>query len=370
MANSSYTGPYYDKWAELYKIGKGQDGKYIAPEKTENMSDTDYQIGQTLYRAYLENQRLDSEYGKGKQALADNKREAEISADVTLQRMQKHLPQQLVKQGLYGTGVSEDAYLKLQNQYQKSVSDAAKSYNDGLSALESVYQQNKNSVWEQANTGVNTVLANAENEQKINYVNASEGLASGSFNNEAEVEEYLKSFEGKVSQQDYKLLKNQAISTIKALGFGTDGLTDQEMRKTIEDSEIPTGEDTSFDSLGNGDEIKVTLNNTEYIVESTGHTSAEAARYANNNKLLDGALFVHGDNNDVYIYSGGVAYKVVSKGGIGATKEKYRAHFNDVRQYLLGQGYGENLKKYNEKNKTAHKTSKATNFNYNFLHSV
>ena len=348
MANNSYTGPYYDKWAELYKIGKGQDGKYLAPEKTNEMSDTDYQIGQTLYRAYLENQRLDSDYAKGQQALADNKRNAEISADVTLQRMQKYLPQQLAKQGLYGTGVSEDAYIKLQNQYQQSVSDAAKSHADGMSALESAYQQNKTAVWEQANAGVNAATAQAKTDAANNYTTASEGLTSRTFNSAKDVEDYVESWRGKVSDQDFASLEGEAVSVIKALGFDTEGVTNSNIKNGVDASKIEKIEDASFDDLKAGDDIKVTLNGTPYTVESSGETSAGAAKYAADNGILDGTLFVYGDNKDVYIYSGEVAYKVKSKLG----NDKWNAHYNDVRHYLMTGQYGTALSEYNNPTQT------------------
>lgn len=357
MANIKYQGTSYEDWYKHHFADPNTRSidniKFEAPKKTEGMSDADYQIGQALYRSYLENQRLDSEYGNGVKALDKAKDDAEISADITLQRMQKYLPQQLAKQGLYGTGMSEDAYLRLQNQYQQSVSDAAKSYTDGLSRLESAYQQNKNSVWEQANSGVNTVVENAQTAEANNYISASDGLVSGTFTTAKEIEDYIKSYEGKVSAQDYTKLKKEAVSVIKGLGLDSEGLTDTEIKNAVDASKLDTVEASDFDSLKNGDDIKVKLGDIEYTVESDGEAqSAEPANYAAENGVKDGSLFVYGDNNDVYIYSGGVAYKVVSK----SNNPEKRAMYNDVRQYLLGQGKGVNLDTYNQTKKGSPET--------------
>ena len=348
MAKQSYVGTDYDKWAELYGIGKGQDGKYLAPTKTEDMSNSDYKIGTALYNAYYNNTRLDSDYANAKDTFAQDKRDAEIAADVTLQRMQKYLPQQLAKQGLYGTGMSEDAYIKLQNQYQKDISEIGKTYSTNMTDLEKAYQDSKHNVWSETNAAVTTALDEAETEKANNYTKASEGLASGNFNNAAEVDAYVESYRGKVSDQDFAALERDAISVIKALGFDTEGVNNQNIKSGADASRIEKIEDASFDDLKAGDDIKVTLNGTKYTVESSGDTSAGAAKYAANNDILDGTLFVYGDNNDVYIYSGEVAYKVKSKFG----NDKWNAHYNDVRHYLMTGQYGTALSQYNNPTQT------------------
>lgn len=348
--NNPYVTTEFTDW---YKKHYGKDYNGETTWSNENMSNADWQIGQKLYSAYLENQRLDSEYGKGIKALDKAKEDAERSADITLQRMQKYLPQQLAKQGLYGTGMSEDAYLRLQNQYQQSVSDAAKSYTDGLSRLESAYQQNKNSVWDKANTGVNAAIDQAKTDAANNYTTASDGLTSRTFNSAKDVEDYVESWRGKVSDQDFASLEGEAVSVIKALGFDTEGVTNSNIKNGVDASKLDTVEASDFDSLKNGDDIKVKLGDTEYTVESDGEApSAEPANYAAENGVKDGSLFVYGDNNDVYIYSGGVAYKVVSK----SNSPEKRAMYNDVRQYLLGQGKGVNLDTYNQTKKGSPET--------------
>ncbi|MBR2474159.1 MAG: hypothetical protein IKB51_03925 [Clostridia bacterium] len=377
MANQGYVGTDYDKWAKLYGIGMGQDGKYIAPEKTNEMSDTDYQIGQTLYRAYLENQRLDSEYGKGKQTLADNKREAEIAADVTLQRMQKYLPQQLVKQGLYGTGASEDAYLKLQNQYQKSVSDAAKSYNDGLSALESVYQQNKNSVWEQANTGVNTVLENEAFKSRADYDSAIQELKLATSVEEIDnilaqhqnmdpelynnLENYTKNLKNNIAYdtalEDLEMAASvKEIDDILAQYQNKDSKLYEKLEKrakTLKDDIEEVTKNTPhyraklthYDDLDEGDAIRIEITNgaekKDIYLKSGGAVSEtnDVISYAKEN-IHDGTAFAY--YGEIYLKQEGVVYKLRSRG----SSDENRKLYNTLKHYL-NYGLGNDGKIYN-----------------------
>lgn len=330
----------YTKWYEKFLKNQGNSqpmsngGVLAAPTKTDEMSDADYQIGQHLYRAYLENQRLDSEYGNGVKALDKAKDDAEISADITLQRMQKYLPQQLAKQGLYGTGMSEDAYLRLQNQYQQSVSDAVRSYTDGLSRLESAYQQNKNSVWEQANTGVNTVVANADANSQAIYDEAYAALDPSLLTSEEDVDDILKQYKGKMSDVHYANLQRYAATLKEDIQTAKAVAPSYRAKLTkYSDIDLDAGDNITIE-IADGEKTK------EIKLESNGEVpeTSEVIGYASN--ISDNEAFAY--HGEIYLKKNGKVYALRRK----SESEDNRALYNTLKHYL-NYGLGHDGEIYN-----------------------
>ena len=326
---AKYVGNSFKDWWNAH-YGTDYNGT-DSLSKTEGMSEEDYAIGQKLYDAYLNENKLTAAYNTSKESLGQNKADAERAADISYQRLQKYLPPQLAKQGLYGTGLSEDAYLKLHSNYRNEVSDIDKKYNDNITSLENAYNSNLSDLRSGVGTAVEGVMDKYKQYETDAYNEASNGLKNGSFADAADVLNYVKGYEGKVSSQNYEMLEREAAAVIKAKGFEVDGITG-----------IPKATASDFDSLKIGDDITVKIDGKTFKVESSGKTSDTATKFALENGMDDGTMFVYGDNNDVYIYNNGAAYKVVSKFGL----EQYNAQYNDVRQYLLGQGLGKNYQKW------------------------
>ena len=145
MANVKYKGTNFLDWYKANYNGQEYDpNNKNGISQIEGMSDADYDIGQTLYNAYLRNNEADAAHQTAMSALADDKASAERSADVSYMRLQKYLPQQLAKQGLHSQGVTEDSYLKLQNNYMNNLIDINKNYSTQKTALEQAYMSDVN----------------------------------------------------------------------------------------------------------------------------------------------------------------------------------------------------------------------------------
>ena len=113
MSKVKYRGTSFDEW----KRANGYTADTTnGISQLEGMSDADYSIGQKLYNAYIRDQEAKAAHDTSVKNLTDDKEAAIASAAVSYDRLKKYLPQQLAKQGLYGTGVSEDAYLCLRRR--------------------------------------------------------------------------------------------------------------------------------------------------------------------------------------------------------------------------------------------------------------
>lgn len=338
---AKYVGNSFKDWWNAH-YGTAYNGT-DSLSKTEGMSEEDYAIGQKLYDAYLNENKLTAAYNTSKESLGQNKADAERAADISYQRLQKYLPQQLAKQGLYGTGLSEDAYLKLHSNYRNEVSDIDKNYNDNITSLENAYNSNLSDLRSGVGTAVEGVMdkyrqyriedeARLQTQQTNAYNEASNGLKNGSFADAADVLNYVKGYEGKVSSQNYEMLKREAASKIKASGFEVDGITGfDDVIENVNKSKIHKATASDFDSLKNGDDITVKINNVKYTVESSGKTSDTATKFALENGMDDGTMFVDGDNKDVYIYNNGAAYKVKAK----SRSDDMVGYLNALRHYLM-----------------------------------
>ena len=326
---AKYVGNSFKDWWNAH-YGTDYNGT-DSLSKTKGMSEEDYAIGQKLYDAYLNENNLTAAYNTSKESLGQNKADAERAADISYQRLQKYLPQQLAKQGLYGTGLSEDAYLKLHSNYRNEVSDIDKNYNDNITSLENAYNSNLSDLRSGVGTAVEGVMDKYKQYRTDAYNEALTGLQTGSFSDAVDVENYLKSYSDKVSEQQYQMLEREAAAVVKASGFDVEQLGEGYIKDTVKSS-IPTAAAYDFDSLKNGDDITVKIDGKTFKVESDGPEKGNAAAtHASNNNIADGRLFVYGDSNDVYIYYGGVAYKVKAK----SRSDEKVGWLNAVRHYLM-----------------------------------
>ena len=346
-----YKGTSFEDW---YKANYGTEyapnAKSAGISQTEGMSDTDYAIGRKLYDAYLKNNEATATHNETLATLDKDKASAEQAAKVSYMRLQKYLPQQLAKQGLYGTGVTEDAYLKLHNNYMNDVKDIDSNYSDRKTALEQAYRSDMNNREIAAADDVDKVIENQKVSNLENYNEAVSYLEGGSFATAQDVVDALEKYRGKVSDTQYSMLENTAASLIKAYGYDVDGLADGYVKNTVNAGKIYTTRAIDYDSLSSGDNISIKVGGADMEVESDGVAKSSApAEYAAGNGIKDGELFVFpDDDNAVYMYSGGVAYKIRP---LHNTDDE-RGKFNTLRHYLM---YGEVLDSKSVKNTTSSK---------------
>ena len=346
-----YKGTSFEDW---YKANYGTEyapnAKSAGISQTEGMSDTDYAIGRKLYDAYLKNNEATATHNETLATLDKDKASAEQAAKVSYMRLQKYLPQQLAKQGLYGTGVTEDAYLKLHNNYMNDVKDIDSNYSDRKTALEQAYRSDMNNREIAAANDVDKVIENQKVSNLENYNEAVSYLEGGSFATAQDVVKALEKYKGKVSDTQYSMLENTAASLIKAYGYDVNELDDGYIKNTVNAGKINTARALDFDSLSDGDDITVNVGGVSLTVESDGEAKSSAvAEYAAGNGIKDGELFVCPDeDNAVYIYKNGIAYKVDAK----SRGKNDIDNFNKLRHYLM---YGEVLDSKSAKNTTSSK---------------
>ena len=326
-----YKGTSFEDW---YKANYGTEyapnAKSAGISQTEGMSDTDYAIGRKLYDAYLKNNEATATHNETLATLDKDKASAEQAAKVSYMRLQKYLPQQLAKQGLYGTGVTEDAYLKLHNNYMNDVKDIDSNYSDRKTSLEQAYRSEMNNREIAAADDVDKIIENQKVSNLENYNEAVSYLEGGSFATAQDVVKALEKYKGKVSDTQYSMLENTAASLIKAYGYDVSGLADGTyIKDTVNAGKINTARALDFDSLSDGDDMTVNVGGVSLTVESDGEAkSTVPMEYASTNGVKDGAFFFFPDDNAVYFYSGGVAYKVRNK-GVG-----YDAEYDALTEYL------------------------------------
>ena len=314
MANVNYQGNDFKEWWKA-NYGSDYDGK-SAIYKKDSMNEADYSIGQKLYNSYLNQQDLTNQYNTSKETLTQNKRDAEIAADVSYQRLQKYLPQQLAKQGLYGTGMSEDAYLKLHNNYQNDVADIGKDYNANMTTLENAYRTDINDERRAVGTEVEGVIdkykaekiaeeERIKNNQLAMYNEAYDGLNTGYFKTVDDVNNFLAKYDGKTSESQWGILQNYANEIIDGIN-ATKAAEEAKAKKAK--AYGYSGEPLKYSKTGVNN-IRIWKNNKEtFDVQFGSSIGGDVKEYAEDN-IKKGRLFVY---NDVpYIYTNdGKVYEV------------------------------------------------------------
>lgn len=333
MSQTKYKGTSFEEWYKA-NFGNAYDPNNKWDRSQANgMSDIDHTIGNKLYDAYIKNNEAAAVHNESLATLDKDKASAEQAAKVSYMRLQKYLPQQLAKQGLYGTGVTEDAYLKLHNNYMNDVKDIDSNYSDRKTALEQAYRSDANTREIALGEDVQGVLDRQNTSNLENYNEANEFLQSGSFASAQDVVAALEQYRGKVSDTQYNMLENTAASLIKAYGYDANGLADGYIKNTVNAGKINTARAIDYDTLQNGDDVRVSVGGSEFLVESNDAALSSApAEYAAANGIKDGDFFVYPDeDNAVYVYKNGVAYSIVPK----SRGDKNVANFNKLRHYLM-----------------------------------
>ena len=334
MANLKYQGNDFEEWFKAH-YGTAYDGKGSI-SKTEGMSDADYAYGQNLLNMYQNQSKLTSDYNAAKDTLAQDKRDAEIAADVSMQRLQKYLPQQLAKQGLYGTGMSEDAYLKLQNNYQNTVSNIGKDYRKNLTDLESAYMTDMNTERQ---------FAASKNEQTLDkyrelgtaaYNEAVSALESGAYETVDDIDQLLAQYKGSMSDQQYGLLSKYAE------GYKTDIAKNEEFKARGMTSKAKFDNPSGTQTYEDGDDFDITVNGVTFEVESAGEVTGDVVEWALNNNCGSGTVFVF--DGEIYVNRNGTIYLVKP-----VDREKDGENYNNyltLKAYITGNSQNDSLAKY------------------------
>lgn len=331
MSQTKYKGTSFEEW---YKANFGNaydpNNKWDRSQ-ADGMSDIDHTIGNKLYDAYIKNNEATAAHNESLAALDKDKTSAEQAAKVSYMRLQKYLPQQLAKQGLYGTGVTEDAYLKLHNNYMNDVKDIDSNYSDRKTALEQAYRSEMN------NRDITTagLVDDAIEKQKTsnleNYTEASEYLQGGSFATAQDVVKALERYRGKVSDNQFEMLENTAASLIKAYGYDVNELADGYIKNTVNAGKIHTQYTSDYSGTNSGSNINVKVGENQYEAEIDGEAKNTApAQYASQNGIGDGEMFYFPKDDGVYISIGDTVYKIRKKDSTDGKTAEYER----IKEYL------------------------------------
>ncbi len=238
--DAKYQGNDFLEW---YKANYGTDfDPNVGFSRSEGMSDVDWAIGNSLYNSYLTGRNLENEYNANRSqaeerynaaldALNTNKRNAQQNASITLDKLKKYLPTQIKAQGLGGLGVSESSVLKAYNNYQNNMGEIEGNYNTNkstidtnrettLTDLQRAYQDSKTNLdiaaGEQSQ-GIFEKYRDADKAAKEkDYSDALDALLGSTSVSADELMQYVERFRGRVSNEQYNTLVQQAQQVAQA----------------------------------------------------------------------------------------------------------------------------------------------------------
>lgn len=233
---NSYSGNSFLEWWKTH-YGTDYDGTSNI-SKTENMTDEDFAIGQTLLSNYQKTQKIESDfqessnkllenYTAAKDTFENNKRQSQQNASITLDKLKKYLPTQIKAQGLGGLGVSESSMIQAHNNYSRNMGAIESEHAQKMSDLERAYgesvgnlENEKNSLLyyadkdENGNLLVNNTLneysEKRDKEFDENYDRAYETIINSGIKDESEMLAFIEQFRNTVDPSDWDSLVAEA----------------------------------------------------------------------------------------------------------------------------------------------------------------
>lgn len=257
------------------------------------MESTTYSLDQ--YRTDAEN------------VLKQKQQSAKQAADVSYQKLLKYLPHQTAGQSI---GMTETAKIAANNSYQRALASADSEYAAGMTDLLNNYRAEKQAEMDRVKA-----------DQDAFYNDLITSIEAGEFNTTSELENYINSAKGKVSD-------DQMIALERKLNFykndSEQQAADQEYKNTHDENGNLIAQPSIKTADDNGTAITVSgyLKNTDagnnfkigdYTVE-LGDAVAEGVLPAGStDKVKDGAAFEY--NGALYLKKNGVIYTVRGRGG-------------------------------------------------------
>ena len=280
---------------------------------TNTNNNTDQNTGLKFYDTARENAKQNKmAYYKTLESELNNEKTAqEQMASITLDKLQKYLPNQLKALGLSNSGASESTLLKAHSNYMNTMADISSNYNSQKNELERYKLEDLAAIDEKYD----------------------EKMEAASFENYNLFEQHVQSLLGKYKDENGKLSTSEKNDILAYIDGKKEMLTDEhyERLKTALDGYVASGEEQAAvdtlqsrsdnkvdvvklkDSLshsnsGYGDNFTVTVGTEEYevekgsivasgvgqkITEAYGTTPTEGASV-----IYDGKLYMYLYNND------------------------------------------------------------------------
>lgn len=216
--SAKYQGTDFLEW---YKANYGQDydPSTILSRRNE-MSDVDWDIGNSLYDTYRKDQQRRIDYESRVSALDKSKMQSQQNASITLDKLKKYIPTQIKAQGLGGLGVSESSLLNAYNNYSSDMGAIENDYQDRKSSLEEAYAQDNLQSWQTSKDSVSGIFdgykSAFENNQKQAYQDAYNTVSQSTETNESAILKYIEQFRNRLSDSDFLTLTQQAKQVAQA----------------------------------------------------------------------------------------------------------------------------------------------------------
>lgn len=135
-----------DRFLQWYKQQFGKDYTEGSFNKTDGISDKDYEIGNNLYQAYLQKQNLRKQHDSAIQAVDQSTAKQRQEASILRDKMAKYLNLQNKNSGLNNLGVSESVGLQADSQYLTNLGTIESNANTEKTNLQNNLQNNQTSI--------------------------------------------------------------------------------------------------------------------------------------------------------------------------------------------------------------------------------
>lgn len=163
--NTNFNDEFLQWWIDKAGVGAFDESKGFY--RTDAMSDYDYRIGKNLYTGYQNKQNLEKEYLTAQEQLKKQTAQAQAQSYAEKVLMQKYLPELLNVQGYSGNvGLTEDAVLGLNRNYNNSLNTIQSNYQDNLNDLTNDYNANRLSI-DNSISAQNDALISEQNQIKL-----------------------------------------------------------------------------------------------------------------------------------------------------------------------------------------------------------
>ena len=352
-------GQNNDRFLSWYKEQFGKDYVDGSFNKTEGMSDKDYETGNNLYQAYIQKQNLENQYNSATKAVDDSKAAQRQEASILRDKMSKYLNLQNKNNGLNNLGVSESVGLQADSQYMNNLGNIEANANNEKTNLFNNYMTNKTNIESDTAANEQNILNKyqqfeREDEQKAydreqdayNKQKAEEQTAydrqnaaqtsafnefmgiveSGTFNTAAELEEFYNSFKNQLSPSQQAIAEQQ-------IKFYKNNPDQQQMDSATESSKpviTDNGDGSQTSTVDNGDgtvtETKTDQNGNKEtstklkIDTSTGHNRYVSKGGVTISSPMDNHLNItYGSNNNDHANNYDITYN----------GEKYKVEVGD-----------------------------------------
>ena len=152
---------------------------------------------------------LDQYKTDAQKQIEEKRRNSQQAADINYQKLQKYLPQQTKG---YSIGMTETAKIAANNAYQRQLAQAESDYNADMTELNNYVRTEQERLDDKEKAEQERLEDKAKAEQDKLFNEAKGIIEGGAWNTGSELQNYISGLEGKLSDNQYGVLKQYAGS--------------------------------------------------------------------------------------------------------------------------------------------------------------